>query len=127
MMQRLIETLHLLANPPDVQRVALPDYVAVAEELALIFSDELATVKHILRPLVGDSVYEQLLALESFFDRMSNRPEYWSVQALYDASEWATVRGAAKDILSQLGEHVRSPILNWITYVPGGASSRGRD
>jgi hypothetical protein len=92
-MNRLIESLHLLAAPPAGQRTALPPFVAFADELALIFDDE-------LRATDLDALLASIRAALAQLD-----------------GAWANVREQARDLLRSLGEEPRAPDLFWLTFV----------
>lgn len=119
----LAETLRLLALDPEGQVAALPDYVAVADELALTWSD----VEITLDRLVADHQVEEAARCEAldeisvFFEERSGEEHaaWWTTEAVERDEGWETVRLLARAALSRLGLEQRAPLLDWISYVPG--------
>jgi hypothetical protein len=112
-MQRLIESLHLLAADEADQRTALPPFVVVADELALIFDAELRGTD--LEELPA-AIQAQVKQLDETLDDMSITPELWADESLARA-EWAKVRDDARALLVALAEEPRRPNLFWLTFV----------
>ncbi|MBV8759687.1 MAG: hypothetical protein JO257_20530 [Deltaproteobacteria bacterium] len=111
-MRRLIEALRLLAAPAAVQRSVLPTHVAVADEVAMIFSDELvaATESTAAQPA---NVRRMLEALDELLNTVSQDAGAWDI----DLAVWTDVRLQARAILDALGAAVVPPTLDWLTYV----------
>ncbi len=116
-MERTIEALKLLACGADVQIAALPAFVVVADEIALIFDDELRALDV---DACGPPIRVQLAAIEGRLSAMSDTKSLWTIDALRTASAWAEVRGAAAQILRMLGVGVAAPDLSWVTLSKWG-------
>jgi hypothetical protein len=100
-MQRLIESLHLLAADADDQLAALPPFVAVADELALIFDDELRAAEP------PAAIRDALADLDAMLDRMSDDRTLWAIEAVHGDLAWTSVRDRARALLRALGEEPR--------------------
>ena len=119
-MDRLIEVLKLMACSADEQRAALPSFVAVADEIALLFSDELRLVEaHGVGSALDFETRRQLRMLDGQLDQMSGKPAHWSREALESDPEWQRIRESAQAILSRLGQTVGTPMLGWLDFVKG--------
>lgn len=117
-MERLIAVLTLLAADADQQIAALPDFVVVTDELALLFSDEVL----VARPgasLMSASTWMAVEGLGASLTRMSAVPSLWNDGALRCAPEWARIRSDARSILVELGRSTAPSPLAGLHYVPG--------
>jgi hypothetical protein len=119
---RLIEVLRLLAADADQQVAALPDFVVVTDELALLYGDEVLVARARDRQALG-STWAAVEALDATLDRMSEIKSLWNNEALVSAPEWARVRSESRAILSDLGKPVDRPDLCWLHHVPGHRDS----
>jgi len=114
----LIAAVQLLAMPCKLQVEALPSFVSVPDEVALIFDDAYKAARHVVESLDANKNAINLLNdLDSALDRMSENSELWSLQALDTDSEWGKCRLLAKDILESLNEPFVSPKLEFIQFV----------
>jgi hypothetical protein len=113
-MDRMIEALKLMGCPADVQIAALPDYVVVADEVALIFDDELCGLK---LDTCMPEVRGRLIEIERRLSSMSDTKVLWTNDALQSADEWNGIRAEAAALLLLLGAAVERPDLSWVTYV----------
>lgn len=117
MKERMIEALKLVACSVDAQIAALPDFVVVADEVALIFDDQFRAVDlDSCTAIVRDG----LITIDRHLSEMSNTKSIWTIDALRTADEWASLRITAAEILSALGVAVSPPDLSWATYVRAG-------
>ncbi len=124
MTDRMIEVLKLMACSASQQRAAFPDFVVVADEIALLFDDELRLVDmSTLPPAVGDA----LRSIDSRLSDMSNDKSIWSLEALATSHEWQQLRGAALALLSTLGVPPGPADLSWGTYVRGARPMTAED
>ena len=115
-LRRMLETLKLLASPADVQLEVLSSDVVVADELALIFDDELLA----LDPAAcSEAARARLTAIAQALSAMSDRRELWTTDALRTADDWKRIRMDAAAVLAAFGEPVERPTIDWLTYVRG--------
>jgi hypothetical protein len=100
MLERLIEALKLVACSADAQIAALPEFVVIADEVALLFDEELRAVDlAACTPIVR----ERLASIDRSLSAMSETKSLWTIDALRTAPEWASLRSTAAEILSALG------------------------
>lgn len=119
--ERLIQVLHLLASPAEVQAQPFPDFVVVADELALLFDNEVTGLKsagefdHLppeLRATLGD--------IDSRMDAMGSNEAAWTLDALRWSEDWRQIRDWARAALVSVGETPRVPRIDWVTFIQGG-------
>jgi hypothetical protein len=115
MTPHMIEILKLIASSADEQQAALPDFVVVADEIALLFDDELRLID---TNACGPDVRAGLSSIDERLTGMSDDTSLWTPNALTSASEWAALRNAASRLLAALGVAVSKPDLSWVTYQP---------
>lgn len=117
MSDSIIQVLRLLAGSPEMQVAAFPEFVTVADEIALLFHDSftLPGVQQEREMAAGDYLRE----IDELLDRMSQRADLWSNEALRTSDEWARLRVYARDALRCFGEEVLPPDLSWVRYVRG--------
>lgn len=121
---QLVETLRLLAADFETQVDALPRFVHIPDEIALLFGDEFLLAYQILA--AGRLTSEQYAGLEEiddFLDKISGHQhlEIWTLEALERRPEWQRIRSRARDILNMLGEPLAKLNLDWVTYVSSRA------
>lgn len=117
--QPLAEALRLLAASAEDQRRALPAWVAMPDEVALVFQDAVA----VLDPRgfsteEWHAVQEVLVKVNDLWDR--DDPHDWSDTALEESESWARLRRAARDAMSKLGLSPGQPTLHGSHYVATG-------
>ncbi|WP_444103838.1 hypothetical protein [Bacteroides sp.] len=98
-----IEGICLLACSPELQKKALPDFVDVADELALMFDDLYALSPQLYRAkLLPKEVLNYLDELDELFDKMSAESSFWNFDSMRHDKEWTKTRLFAKQILACL-------------------------
>lgn len=112
----LIEALRLLAASPLEQRNALPDWVAIPDEVAMTFGDAYDTID--LAGLPPSS----LIVLEGIDRRLSaiqaeEGYDGWDAHALESSESWQELRELAKATLEALGATYEAPRLHHVRYV----------
>jgi len=113
----LIESLNLLAGDYETQINALPDFVHVPDELALIFSDCcLFTEELYSSGMLSELQRDKLLEIDNLLDHMSNVKNLWNFDSLKQSSNWDKVRNLAHDMLKLLDKEKKRPDLYWIKY-----------
>jgi hypothetical protein len=121
----LVRATQLLAAEPAVQVATFPQFVVVADELALNFSASFELVDQLgdAALLTQDQV-TRLAELESALIELtlSGDEGLWTVEALRDRPEWALVRSRANVALAALGGAAGPPSTAGITYIRGGTT-----
>lgn len=118
---QLIEVLMLLAMSPERQVDALPPFVDASDELALLFGEQCdALDDDELKHGLGNAGATLVGEIKEIFEVMMGRPELYSLSALQEREEWKRIRELSGEALMSAGIPVRAPVLNWVTYVPGG-------
>jgi hypothetical protein len=118
-MDRVLELLKLMASSAGEQVKAFPDFVVVADEIALLFDDEMrfADGQGLISKLDAVAL-ERLRAIGERLERMTGKSQFWTLEALGSAPEWDFIRRTACSILSDLGVPRDPPNLGWVTYIP---------
>jgi hypothetical protein len=108
---RLQWSVRALAQPMTIQRTLFPEFVCLADELALDFEESLGGVRNEPATLPPD-VMEAILRLDEQLERMSGpqNADLWTDDALRRSPEWGTVRSLA-------AQAVR--LANWAASPPG--------
>jgi hypothetical protein len=114
--EEMIEVLKLMASTAAQQQAALPDFVVVADEIALLFDDELRLVDLDACQPAGRA---ELQSIDRRTNEMSNTVDLWTIDALRTATEWEVLRASARRLLERLGVALGPPDLYWVTYVRG--------
>ena len=116
----LVQSLQLLASDYDEQISSLPDFVVVADEVALVFGDEYVLTDGLLEHgLITESQKGKLSSLDSQLSEMSDDKTLWSRDALRESMRWKEIRRFSKEILASFGIKKEIPNLSWITYIKG--------
>lgn len=120
-MTRLIEALKLMACDAETQIAAFPDGVVVADEIALIFDDELraAALEH-----YPAAVREGFRAIDATLSAMASDPARWTIDGLRSAEAWHSLRASAAHLLAALGCTIGPPDLGPLVYVIASRRSR---
>ncbi|MDR1203748.1 MAG: hypothetical protein LBL58_19235 [Tannerellaceae bacterium] len=115
----LIQILRLIASTPNVQIASFPQFVNVADEIALSYNDIYLLVPLLKKEgLISPVVYGILTQMDELFDIMSQNKSIWNVDALENDKYWQKSRFLALSILKELNESYDKPNLgfvNWIT------------
>ena len=104
MLPRLRAALQALAQPASSQASLFPDFVVVADELALEFDDwfRVATTPELV-PELTQPQCAALRAIDEQFARMSDDRDVWSEEALAGHRDWDEVRSLARQALAEFG------------------------
>lgn len=113
-LKRLIETLKVLAAPPEIQLASFPDNVCKPDEIALTF-DEYASRANQCE-LISQTAKSKISTLNRFFDTGIDKNE-WTDAAVSSSYKWEFVRKSAREILYDMGVLYSEPNLYWIKYV----------
>ena len=119
--EQLMQSLQLVAADADVQIAALPEFVSIPDEIALIFdhcyqfADQLLAA-HLLTPAQQKNLNE----IDALFSNMTDaldKKELWSIKGLMRDSRWATVRSQARATLASFGVLPAKPDVSWMKFV----------
>ena len=117
---QLVDALRLAALPADEHVAALPDFVHVADEIALLYEDAFLNIRE-AGVLTEDQV-ESLRALDQLFAEMthaSDRETIWTLAAMKGDERWARTRTLALAALAAIGAPPGRPHLDGTTWVEG--------
>lgn len=116
--RRLVEALHLLAAPYQVQLASLPSFVPAADEIALLFDDCYSIVPELLeRGAITEPQADAVRRVDAALEVMSeNKSDVWSHRGMEHAPEWQAVRALASKALCMFAEAPRQPVLDWQRY-----------
>ncbi len=117
-MEMLIQSLQLLAADAEVQIHALPSFVHVPDEIALIFSDAYLLADDLVTAgLIHDYQEAELDSLDKLLDQISGDKALWTLHALRASRQWEEIRVLARGILDSLGQERQKPNLFWLRYI----------
>ena len=119
----LRSALQALAATPEIQVARFPDFVVVADELALDFDDALLMFRQ-GSPTLSPQQTAHLQALDTLLHEMSGaaNASLWTLAALNTSPEWVTVRTHARELLVAFGWPLDPPPPTDNVYVPGRAT-----
>jgi hypothetical protein len=124
-LNRLIESVELLAADFDVQRQVLPTFVFVPDEVALTFDNAMTVIDQIRDAgLLTDEQIELLSRINTIFDTMSGpgHESFWTPDSMQHDATWNKIRTLAKKALHSLDRQARKPDLGWIRYIPSSGT-----
>lgn len=109
--------LQALAQPWATQLALFPEYVVVADELALDFDNWYGATKWRERFAAPQSA--ALEAVDALLDQMSlaRDPELWTAKALTQRPEWREARDLAQQALQSLDWEFGAPPRDRSAYV----------
>lgn len=115
----LLQSLQLLAASYEQQVQALPPFVDMPDEIALIFDEVYRYVEGLAhKDLITPQQKEDLERMDSLLTQMSNEKEIWTLDALRVSSNWKQIRSLATKILQSFQEPKQPPNLFWLQYFP---------
>lgn len=112
----LIQSLRLVASSSDIQISSLPDFVNIADEIALIYNESYMMVSQIDN-IITPYVMKMLDDLDKLFNRMSEDESLWNIKSLNDNDLWLKSRELGRLILNELKEECINPNLDFISWV----------
>lgn len=114
----LIQVLKLVASEASVQIESLPQYVNVADEIALLYSDIYSLVPQLVDAGV---ILPQHLAIlnriDNLFEMMSNDETLWNLERLKDNASWKQSRLLAFEALKELNASYEKPNLDFVKWI----------
>ena len=117
--ERLLETLQLLASDAETQVEVFPKFVHVPDEIASAFDECFLMVEEHCMDEVSKAQMALLIEMDAILDKLSspeNRP-LWSVAAMRESQEWETVRVKARELLQAFDRTPERPQLEWMIFV----------
>jgi hypothetical protein len=109
-----------LAQPADVQPELFPDFVVVADELALEFDAARLVAESQVGRAWSARQHQAVAYLDARLSEMGARPELWSNEGCLDHPRWSEVRQLAREVLAVFGWSPARPPLGRVVYVRGG-------
>jgi hypothetical protein len=119
----IVNALRLAALSAEDQAAALPEFVHVPDEVALIYDDAYVVVPQLCEAgVITDNQAEALSELDRQFTEMSDahdRATLWTREAMRVDKRWSEARRLATQALSLLGAAPGPPDFSGITFVQG--------
>jgi hypothetical protein len=119
----IVNALRLTALPAEKQVVALPDFVHVPDEVALVYGDAFLFVPRLREgDLITQTQADALYELDRHFADMTTAPDreaVWTVSAMQTDERWAEARRLAADALNLLGASLGPPDIDGTTWIRG--------
>ncbi len=111
MLERFRWAVLALAQEPEVQKELFPDFVGVADELALTWEFGLEAVEPHERSRFNEVQNNKIAELDRQIAAISGPAnlEFWDDVALSERGEWARIRLAAADVASAFGWPLTPP------------------
>jgi hypothetical protein len=120
-LEQVVDSLRLAALPAEEQIAALPDFVHVPDEVALLYNDAFRLVPQIREAgLITDEQQGSLVRLNRHYERMSNatdKDSLWTVEAMQSDERWEKSRRLAAEALAALGRDAGTPRFEGTTWV----------
>lgn len=114
---RLIQSLQLLASDCNQQILLFPDFVVVADEIALLYEENLIFLDMLLRcGHINEKQKSELQDIDKKLENMSHRNNLWTLDAIRNSLEWDETRRCSHDLLISLGIKYKKPDLYWIKF-----------
>jgi hypothetical protein len=116
----LLESIKLLAADFQTQIEVLPNFVCVADEIALMFDDSYYFVDELLKSgLINKKQKAALSEMHSLLSQIDNDKKLWTIESLRKSFEWKNVRNLASTVLNLLEASSRKPSLEqgYIVFV----------
>lgn len=106
--KRLHDAVLLMASDYDKQTALLPKGINIADEIALVFADEVIAVKDILfqKGMLSKEECDLITSIDNKLNEMSKLCNFtlWTANALKQSSNWEYCRNKAQILLSSLGD-----------------------
>ncbi len=125
-LERLVQSIRLLAADYEIQIRSFPGFVHIPDELALTYNDCFLLANQMAKAgLLNERQLARLKELDEVLEGMSEKEseELWTLDALKKNAEWQDIRFMASELLVLLGWKKQRPNLSWITYVEGDTSN----
>lgn len=115
---QLIQSLRLVEVSPDIQIRLLPQFVNIADEIALVYDDAFLIASELKeRNIISSDTFKILTELNELFEKMSIDKSLWSVEMLRTNIDWERTRKIAGQVLKELHEPLDKPNLDFIVWI----------
>jgi hypothetical protein len=118
--ERLMQSLQLLACPPEIQLGKFPPFVHAPDELALDFDDSRSAFVGNFRTELTTEQLHSLELIDCTFEEMSK--DRFSPEGVTHSSEWRGIRELAAASLKAFGWHLDDPPRRDHEFVRAGRS-----
>ncbi|MBQ7936412.1 MAG: hypothetical protein IJ333_08750 [Clostridia bacterium] len=109
----LVETIRLIAAPPEIQLSKFPEQVCRPDEVAFTLEELFPRANHLLKhQLITNDIYQSLQSIDTCFSTFSSLD--WTEEAMFVSAKWHQTRQMALALLLKMGEKWQSPNLFWI-------------
>lgn len=118
MLEKIKQSTQALAQSAHIQVDLFPDFVEVADELALCWEEALKELATANEKLTEDQI-ESIKKLDQYMEFMSNITycDLWNEAALFNSIEWETLRGLAIEVLQKMNWPIEPPPRTKDIYV----------
>jgi hypothetical protein len=111
-------SLQALAQPVDIQLELFPNFVSIADEMALDLNHwSSVVIQNGLITSKQKALLEQLDALLEQMSSVAMKDNLWSTNALQEREEWATVRNLVTKILQEFSWTPEKPPVARSQYI----------
>ena len=104
--KRLYDAVLLMASDYEKQIALLPKGINIADEIALVFDDEVIAVSNILfqKGMLSKEEYDLIISIGNKLNEMSKLHDFtlWTITALKYSENWKYCRNKAQILLSSL-------------------------
>ena len=122
-LHQLVNALRLAALPAQEQVAALPDFVQVADEIALEYDQAFQRVPQLVEAgVLTAEQAEPLATLDQLFAAMTDATDkdtVWTLPAMEGDERWAQTRTIALAALAAVGASLGHPDFDVTTWVEG--------
>lgn len=116
-LNRLIQSIQLLAADYPVQLNALPEFVHKPDEVALIFNDSYLLVQQLKETqILNEFQLAKLNEIDELLEGMSTISRFWTLDSMRNDDQWREVRVQAMEMLDLLDQTKQEPNLYWVKF-----------
>lgn len=118
MLERMMWFAQAISQPDNIQVRLFPEFVEVADELALGWEQAFEELP-IARTTLTEKQLEAIMKLDSYMASVSGpaNAHVWEIAALFGAPEWSALRRLAIDLLEEMHWKLEQPSQNIDFYV----------
>jgi hypothetical protein len=114
----LIQNLRIITSDSNVQIALFPEFVNIADEIALLYNDVYITVPILVTEnLISSIVYDILTQIDRLLDSMSQDKSLWNIEMLEKNKYWQELRYLAYSALRELKEPYVKPNLEFVNWI----------
>ena len=113
-----LEALRLIAAPYDLQRVSVPDYVPLVDDIIDTFQNGFFVLPGPIREgYISKGAVADLITLYSQIDVVSQDSNLCTDEALRGHECWTSIRKLANKVLDEINEGNRNPNLKHVSWI----------